>query len=222
LIDALVEEGAGPVEADAVDGGSGAVEGGAQRRLGLAGEEAYFEGAFDVAGILQRHVAGGKRVEGEELGDLLFEGEGGEEGAKLRIAARERIEAVSEGLQVEAGASDNDGDLVAGVDAVKERKREIAEALGVARFIGVEDVEQVVGDESAFGGAGFGGQDVESAVELEGVGIDDFTADVAGQCEGGRAFAGGGGADDKEGAGGDGLEWGHAGQRQKSPSHDQA
>jgi hypothetical protein len=58
VVDALMEAFAGPGEAEAVDVGLGAGGGGAEGGLGLAGEEADFEGAFDVAGVLERDVFG--------------------------------------------------------------------------------------------------------------------------------------------------------------------
>lgn len=58
VVDALMEDIAGPGEAEAVDVGLGAGGGGAEGGLGLAGEEADFEGAFDVAGVSQGDVFG--------------------------------------------------------------------------------------------------------------------------------------------------------------------
>ena len=58
VVDALMEAFAGPGEAEAVDVGLGAGGGGAEGGLGLAGEEADFEGAFDVAGVLEGDVFG--------------------------------------------------------------------------------------------------------------------------------------------------------------------
>jgi hypothetical protein len=52
VVDALMEAFSWPGEAEAVDAGLGAGGGGAEGGLGLAGEEADFEGAFDVAGVL--------------------------------------------------------------------------------------------------------------------------------------------------------------------------
>jgi hypothetical protein len=118
VVDALMEDVAGPGEAEAVEGGWGTGGGGAEGGLGLAGEEADFEGALDVAGVLEGDVFGGSGVEGEKLGDFFFEGEGGEMEAKIRVAWGEGIEAVGEGFEVEAGATDDDGETAAGGDVV--------------------------------------------------------------------------------------------------------
>ena len=59
--------------------------------------------------------------------------------------------------------------------------------------------EEVMGDAAEFGGGGFGGDEVEALVELEGVGVDDFAIELKGEVEGRRGFSGGGWADDVEG-----------------------
>ncbi len=50
-------------------------------------------------------------------------------------------------------------------------------------------------------GGGFGGSYVEVAVDLDGVGPDDFAVEGLGQLKGQAAFAGGGGACDDEDVG---------------------
>jgi hypothetical protein len=220
VVDALVEEVAGPGEAEAVEGGWVTGGGGAEGGLGVAGEEANFEGAFDVAGVLQGDVFGGGGVEGEELGDFFFEGERGEMEAECGVAGWEGIEAVGEGFEVEAGAADDDGEATAGGDVVQDGEGEGAEVLGVAGRGGGEVAEEVMGDEAEFGGGGFGGDEVEALVELEGVGVDDFAIELEGEVEGRSGFAGGGGADDIEGL----RRWGvrrhlRRGGIKKSPSH---
>jgi hypothetical protein len=71
--------------------------------------------------------------------------------------------------------------------------------LGVAGGRGREVAEEVMGDEAEFGGGGFGSDEVEALIELEGVGVDDFAIELESEVEGRRGFSGGGWADDVEG-----------------------
>lgn len=73
--------------------------------------------------------------------------------------------------------------------------------MGVAGFGGIEQVKQVVRDLGTLLRGGFGGDDVEPAIELEGVGIDDLAIDLGCERERECGLAGGGGADEIEGGG---------------------
>jgi hypothetical protein len=135
------------------------------------------------------------------------------------VAGWEGIESVGEGFEVEAGAADDDGDVTAGGNVVKDGEGEGAVALGVAGVGGGEVAEEMVGDEGELFGSGFGGDEVEALVELEGVGIDDFAIELEGEVESGGGFAGGGGADDVEGLRGRGERRHQVVGEKKSPSH---
>ena len=72
--------------------------------------------------------------------------------------------------------------------------------MGVEDLVRVNYVNQVVGCAFSFGECWLGGADVEAAVDLAGVGGDDFDGGVVGELKGETGFAGGGGSgDDEEG-----------------------
>ena len=103
-------------------------------------------------------------------------------------------DACEERLQVEAAAADDDGEAAAGVDVGDGGAGAAGEFAGGVALGGVEDVEEVVGDALAVLFGGFGGAEVEAAVGLEGVGVDDLAAAGLGEGQGQAALAYGGGA----------------------------
>ena len=56
----------------------------------------------------------------------------------------------------------------------------------------------MVRDAGAVGGGGFGGADVEAAIDGDGVAGEDFGVEAFGEVEGEGGFSAGGGADDDE------------------------
>jgi hypothetical protein len=66
--------------------------------------------------------------------------------------------------------------------------------------MGGEDIKEMMRDAGPLSGGSFRGADVEAAVDLKGIAIDDFAMTVAGEGESEVAFAGGcGSADDEKG-----------------------
>ena len=76
--------------------------------------------------------------------------------------------------------------------------------MGIEDFVWVNYVNKVVGYAFSIGDGWFGRADVEAAVDLAGVGGDDFDGGVVGELEGKAGLAGGGGAGDDE----EGWAWG--------------
>jgi hypothetical protein len=58
-----------------------------------------------------------------------------------------------------------------------------------------DNVNQVMRDTALFCGWDFGGRDVQAAIDLHRIAIDDFTIEAFGECEAKIAFAGSGRAD---------------------------
>ena len=170
---------------------------------GLAGEEADFEGAEGFVAVVGVDAGGGGGIEaGEEAVEAGPLGEAGAEGGGGGGAGGEATE---EGAEVEAGAAAEDGEAAAGGDGGQEGFDGAGEVAGGEGFGGGAEVKEMVGGGLAVGGGEFGGADVEAAEDLEGVGVEDFAVEAAGEGEGEIAFAGAGGADNCE----EGGEGGH-------------
>jgi hypothetical protein len=75
-------------------------------------------------------------------------------------------------------------------------------------LVRVQDVDQVVGNKLPFLSGRLGCADIHPAVNLHGIGAEDFTAEPLGQTKSQRGFPGGGGSDDgyKAGQGGHNKE----------------
>jgi tetratricopeptide (TPR) repeat protein len=172
-------------------------------RGGPAGEEADFEGAEGLVAVVGMDAGGGSGVEaGEEAVDV---GPGGKAGAEGGVGDGTGGEAAKEGPQIEAGTATEDGQTAAGGDAGEEGFDGAGELAGGEGLVGVTNIKEVVRRVLAFGGGELGGANVEPTEDLEGVGVDDFSVETAGEGEGQIAFAGAGGADDSK----EGGEGGH-------------
>lgn len=102
--------------------------------------------------------------------------EGVELGAEGGVGGRAVEDAVEEGLNVEGGAADDDGQDVAGAEVIDFGVGE-GEPLFESEGIGsvrVGDIDEVVGGAGAFAGGGLGGADIHAAIDLKGVGGDEF------------------------------------------------
>ena len=205
LGDALGEDFRSDLEAEDVgrDWGDGSGLDWARGLVGLGFGD--FEGADEAAGVVE--VDGGGAV-GGEVAQALDEGLGaagfeftGEAAAQVGIGRRGAERGRGEqGLDVEAGAADDDGARSARLDVDDRGAGHACEAVGVEDLVWVNYVNQMVGCAFSFGECWLGGADVEAAVDLAGVGGDDFDRRVFGQLKCKAGFAGGGGAgDDEEG-----------------------
>lgn len=89
------------------------VEGLAELGNGLAAEDADLEGALHVAGVVSIDGGGGGGVEGGEAFVEFVEGKSVEFFAESFVAGGEVGGAVGEEFDVEAGATDDDGEFSA-------------------------------------------------------------------------------------------------------------
>lgn len=247
-VDARVEDFGGVVEEDELEVGSPRSEVGSGRwlfvpnshfrlltlrtvPLGLAcgdgdpGLPEDLERADGAAGVVG--VDAGRRggIDALEFGAAGGGVHGGEFGTELWVGFGSVEEAFEEGLDVEVGAADDDGEDVVGAkagDGLVGAGEPGVEGEGGTGFR-VSGFGSRVGNEiyemmryaPAFGGGGFGGADVEAGVDLEGVGGDDLGADgvlVAegdGEIDGEVGLAAGGGAADDGGEGENGRIGNH-------------
>lgn len=113
---------------------------------------------------------------------------------------RVRVEVLDEeGVDEGVGAADDDREVFASGDVGDEVGGMVAEVGGgeLAVVIGVDVAEEVVGDAAALGGGNLVGGDVEAAVDLHFVGVDDFGGGEEGcKVDGETGLAGAGGAHD--------------------------
>lgn len=163
-----------------------------------SGQEADFEGALDVAGIVAINPICFDGIEFCEAPVEFVEGERFQLGAKLGTGRREVGRIVGEELEVKAGTTHHDGQVAAGDDLFDDRLGQLSVGGGIEGVGGIADPEEVVGQDGLFFSAGGGGDCFQAPIELEGVAIDDFS--LAGLCdgEGCRRFTGGGGTAEEE------------------------
>ena len=90
--------------------------------------------------------------------------------------ARERVgvEPAGDGAQVQPGSAGEDRDAIPLADRGQRRTRVADEVGHRERLVGVDEVEAVVRDASAFGGRHLGRADVQAAEDLPRVGRDDL------------------------------------------------
>ena len=205
LVEALVELGAGGIEADAeeTEAGEGIAalgEGGGDR---LAEGEADLDGADELGGVVGVNALGGEGVEAGEdavqpAGAVAGEA-AGEAGAEMLLARRAGEEAEREGAQVKAGAAGDDGEMAAGGDGGEGGAGLAAVFAGGVEPVGVGDVDEVVGQTALVIWGWFRGAEVEAAVYGDGVATDDFALETLAECEGEGGFAAAGGAEEEDG-----------------------
>ena len=137
-------------------------------------------------------MQGGRAARFRVAGQLVAEG---------AIGRRGRDDpAFEQGPDVLPAAAHDQREFAAAVD-IGDRRAGGVEVFGERdRFGGVAQVEAVVGDQRALGRRRFGGADFEAAVELAGVGADDFGVEPLREFERPVGLAGGGGTDDGDDA----------------------
>ena len=184
------------------DGGEGALgASGLEGGEGGAGGVEDLEGADDAADVLGIDAGGGLWIHCCEIvlqrlpaviDRALFE-----RGPVRRVGwDLGQQEAVAHGADVQAGAAHQHGHARSGADARDGLQRLLLIHRQGIRLVGIDDVEQMVGQARALREGGLGGADVHPAVDRSGVGRDDFHREVLGQRQRQGGLAGGGRAND--------------------------
>ena len=162
-----------------------------------------FERADDAAEVVGRDAARGVGI---DAGEVVVQREraarfrlAGELVAEDVIGRRRRDDpAFEQRPDVLPAAAHDQREFAAALD-VGDRRAGCVEVFGERdRFGGVAQVKAVVRDQRALGRRRFGRADFEAAVELAGVGADDFGVEPLREFERPGGLAGGGGADDGE------------------------
>ena len=105
---------------------------------------------------------------------------------------------MGERFDVKAAAANDDSQLAPGVNFIDGAKRELSEFLRVHFFQDRHRPDQMMRHFGESGRVRFGGQKIETAINLKRVGADDFGADLARYIGGELGFSGGGRADDEK------------------------
>jgi hypothetical protein len=172
---------------------------GEDSRGGLAGLQAEFESARDAAGVvdIDRGEAGG--VEGPELRKHGLECHSPDLLADRGIDRRKVRESAGEGLQIEPAPADDDREFMARDDARDGLEGALGELRGV-HFLGAgHAAEEVMRHAGLVGGGRLCAEHGELAVKLEGIGTDDFAAELFREGERDIRFADGSRAGEEDG-----------------------
>src|SRR5216683_304977 len=201
LVNALVEEGTGWVEAEAEDVVAGEFVASLLPLLGegLFGGEGDLDGADDFGDVVEVDGCGGGGVEaGEDTVEVGWASVLTQLGcsfaetiAEAGLLGRGGEEAVDQGAEVEAGASGDDGEVAALGDACEGFAGLAAVVAGGAGLVGPGDVDHVVLDEGALFVRGLGRTDLHLAVDGYGVAADDLAIELLGEADGEGGFSAG-------------------------------
>jgi len=112
-----------------------------------------------------------------------------------RVGLRQLGQAVEQGLEVEHGATCEDGQAAPGMNGLDQVQGRLAEGGGGPGLAGFEDVDEMMGNAAPFLGRGLGGADVHAAIDQGGIDADDLTTEPFGQTHGQLRLAGGRGAE---------------------------
>ena len=137
---------------------------------GFSGEDAHLDGADYFLGVARGDAGGGGGVEPSE--DFVEM-----HGTALLGAAPEAIaeffrarggvgEAFEEGAEVESCAGGEDGEFRAAAEIVEREEGVAAVVAGGEDFVGLDEVDEVVGDAVLIARRHLGGADVEVAIDL--------------------------------------------------------
>ena len=117
--------------------------------------------------------------------------------AQRLVAGRAFEQAVEQRPQVKSGAAGDDRQAAARGDFGDGLARQPGIFAGGEELVGVDDIDQVVGNAAAFLERELGGADVEVAEDLEGVAVDDLAVEFLSNRKGQIALSGTGGPDDR-------------------------
>ena len=149
-----------------------------KRGQGTAGEPPDFERAPDALRIKGLQPRGRDRIAARELGvqrrPSLPARLRLQRGAHGRIGLGHGVQAVDQGLEIEHGAADQQGQAAARRDGGDQRLRVAGKLGGAVGLQRVADVDQVVRHGGAFCGRGFGRADVHAAIDQRRVDADDL------------------------------------------------
>ena len=105
---------------------------------------------------------------------------------------------MGQAFHIKTTAADDDGCFISGDDFCNGCPCKITKPLGIAQFAGFNDAVEMMRHFPEVGFTWLCGADVEAAIKLECVSVDDLAADAFGKGDGQCGFARGGGADDIE------------------------
>src|SRR5258707_9218272 len=115
--------------------------------------------------------------------------DGADARADYFVASWHLGKAAQEGAQIEECAADEDRPTVARLDLPTNLGGPFGPGNGIDFFFGLRDVEEMVRDPLTHEGGRFRAPDVEAAVDLDGIVVDDLAANGLGEADGKLGFA---------------------------------
>lgn len=198
LIEAPVELLAGRIERELehAEPFQGVATGGETLRKAAARQDANLQRAdqfVSVGGVDARRCFGIESAEQamEQAGALGLAR--GQSLAQFFVAAGAREQAVHQGTEVKARTTHHQGQVVSVHDLPQHQTGPAGVLAGCERLVGICDINQMMRDAPAVGWREFGRPDVEPAIDLERVAVDDLAIELLGQMEAKLALAGAGG-----------------------------
>ncbi len=98
--------------------------------------------------------------------------------AERLIADRSLKKSIEQRAQVEAGASCQNRKPAARGNFRDGSARQAGVFAGRAELVGIEDIDQVMGDTTALGQRQFGSADIKVAIHLQRVAVDNFSVEL--------------------------------------------
>ena len=109
--------------------------------------------------------------------------------AECGIALSSREKTIDESLQVEASASDNEGELLFFQDHICGLNGQVDKVCGCKLSRGIRNIQEMMRDIVSFIWGDFICPDIKAFVDLHGIAVDDFAPEFSGEFDRGRTFS---------------------------------
>jgi len=145
-----------------------------------AREEADFESTYQLGEVVGMDALGGGGVEVPQKpvdrarAAMLS---GSQAIAQGLVARGSRKKTVHKGTEIKTGSTGQDRDMPAMGDFGKHATGQAGVFAGAEYLVGIENIDQVMGNATAVLGWELGGADIEIAVNLQGIAVYDFTGE---------------------------------------------
>jgi hypothetical protein len=114
---------------------------------------------------------------------------------QLFRALRSLEESFQQRPQIETRSPDHKRDLPPGFDLLQQLTPGCHEITGCEYLVRQKEIQEMMRDSSLFSHGSFGGANIEIAINLDGVAIDDFSVELTRQVNGQAGFSGSRGAE---------------------------
>jgi hypothetical protein len=150
----------------------------------LPGQDANLQRADDSPPVPAIDVAIGDRIALFELLQQYNTGACLQVSPQIEIRLRERRQGGAERFQVKTGTADHQGNHLPLIQSQDNGTGQLRETVGIAELIRREDADEMMRNAAQLIGSRLTRQDVESLINLESVGADNFGLEALGQIQG--------------------------------------